>query len=95
MSLPRDAIPHSIRLEARNPARNVARFYTLEASRDLLGDLVLTLTSGRIGTSGCRRVLAVGDEAAVQQEIARRLRRRRSAPKRLGCEYERVYPPPT
>jgi len=76
-----------VHLEARNPARNVFRFYRLETGRDLFGTLVLTLTSGRIGSGGRWRILLAGDEMAIRKEFDRRLRRRATAPRRLGCVY--------
>jgi hypothetical protein len=38
------------RLEARNPARGRFRFYRIEVGTDLLGDWLVDVTYGRIGS---------------------------------------------
>ena len=39
-------------LERRDPARNMARYYSLELRTDLLGDVVAIRRWGRIGSVG-------------------------------------------
>lgn len=79
-----------IRLEARNPALNVARFYEVEVTSDLFGLVVIT-RNGRIGSArGRQRVIAAGDEGKVQRAVLAALRRRQSAPKRIGAPYQLV-----
>ncbi|MFC4170478.1 WGR domain-containing protein [Microvirga sp. GCM10011540] len=39
-----------------DPAKNMARFYSLEVERDLLGRVVLVRRWGRIGTTGKTRL---------------------------------------
>lgn len=74
-------------LEARNPDRNVARLYGVELGQDLLGDLVLVITNGRIGSPGRTRRCAVPDEAAARRALRQVLLRRGTARRRLGAPY--------
>lgn len=78
----------SILLEARNPARNIWRSYHLAAGRDLLGDWIVELTYGRIGARGHTKVMLVADEDEARSYIQKCLKRRDSAPKRIGVGYE-------
>lgn len=78
----------SILLEARNPARNIWRSYHLAAGRDLFGDWIVELTYGRIGARGHTKVILVADEDEARRTIEACLKRRQSAPKRLGVKYE-------
>jgi predicted DNA-binding WGR domain protein len=80
-----------IALEARDPARNLARAYGLEAGQDLFGTWVVELRHGRIGRRGPTRLLAFDSEAATRAEIhRRRLERRATAPCRIETGYQVV-----
>jgi len=80
-----------IRLEAVNPARNVRRFYEVAVTRDLLDDLVVTIRNGRIGCRrGQERTIIAASEADAARIVAQQLRRRASAPRRIGAEYRVV-----
>jgi predicted DNA-binding WGR domain protein len=76
------------RLEARDPARNLWRAYTLEAGRDLFGAWVVEVSYGRIGCPGRTLVRVVATEAEVCRVVRARLRRRLGAPRRIGVAYE-------
>lgn len=80
----------AIALEARDAARNLARAYGLEAGQDLFGTWVVALQHGRIGRPGRLRQFAVASEAAARAEIRRRLKRRATAPRRIGVSYQVV-----
>jgi hypothetical protein len=80
----------AIALEARDPSRGLARTYRLAVGRDLFGTWVIELRHGRIGCPGRLRQLAVNSEAAARAEIRRRLKRRASAPRRIGTRYQVV-----
>lgn len=47
-----DLFPDAVHLQSVDPARNRARFYTMDVVRDLFGAWVLVKRWGRIGTSG-------------------------------------------
>ena len=81
-----------LRLEAKDDSRNCRRAYSIRVWRDLLGDLVVEITNGRIGAGGqgTRHVYVVADEAAARKLVANRLRRRATAPRRIGVEYKIV-----
>jgi len=78
-----------IALEARAPGRNLGRAYGLEATQGLFGTWVVELRHGRIG-GGRVRLLAFENEAAARAEIRRRLKRRATAPGRIGTGYQVV-----
>ena len=75
-------------LHACDPARNHWRSYRVEAGQDLLGDWLVEVTFGRIGPGG-RTVRYVARDEAGARGLARAcLRRRASAPRRIGVPYE-------
>ncbi len=73
-------------MEARDPSRNQARAYTLEAELDLWGDFVVSTSFGRIGTRGRthRQAFASADEAlpTIRSILSKRLKtsKKRSIP---------------
>ena len=73
--------------EAHNAEKNHHRRYSIRIGRDLLDDWTITIGHGRTGQAG--RVTHFASPTAEQaQAIVRdRLRRRISAPKRIGCCY--------
>jgi hypothetical protein len=77
-----------IRLEARDPARDCFRSYRLDAGTDLFGTWLVDATYGRIGTPG-RTVRHVAcDEAEARRIVRHCLKRRATAPKRIGIPYQ-------
>lgn len=74
-------------LEARDPALGRFRAYRLEAGTDLLGDWLVDITYGRIGTRGRRIRYAVRDETEARKLVRESLRRRATARKRIGVLY--------
>jgi predicted DNA-binding WGR domain protein len=80
----------AIALEARDPALSLARAYGLEAGQDLFGTWVVELRHGRIGHRGRTRLLAFDSEVAARAEIRRCLKRRATAPRRIGTGYQVV-----
>lgn len=78
----------AVHLEASVPARNHYRAYAISAGPDLLGDWQVRITYGRIGARGRTLVYAYPDEATARQQVRACLRRRRSAPARIGTAYQ-------
>ena len=78
----------TILLEARDPARNRWRAYRIAAGQDLFGVWIVELTYGRIGARGHTKTVAVEDEAAARHYVQRCLKRRATAPKRIGIGYK-------
>ena len=74
-------------LEARDPEHGCLRSYQLEAGTDLFGTWLVEITFGRIGSNGTRIRHAVSDEYAARKMVHKNLRRRASAPKRIGTSY--------
>jgi hypothetical protein len=74
-------------LEARDPALGRFRAYRLEAGTDLLGDWLVDVTYGRIGTRGRRIRYAVQNEAEAKKLVRESLRRRSTAKRRIGVSY--------
>ncbi len=79
-----------IALEARNPARGCWRHYRVEAGTDLFGAWVVAIGYGRLGAVGRSRSYVVRDEAAARRLAEGLLRRRATAPRRLGVAYRIV-----
>jgi predicted DNA-binding WGR domain protein len=79
--------PCSISLRAVNPARNIARHYQIELSRDLFGLWVVDCRWGRIGTVGrARRFLPrTGTGTSLYAGL---IRRRIAARRRIGVPYQ-------
>ncbi len=75
-------------LEARDPSLGRFRAYLLEAGTDLLGDWLVDVTYGRIGTPGRRVRHAVASEAEARKLVRESLRRRASAKRRIGVAYQ-------
>jgi len=84
-----------IALEARAPARNRLRSWTLSADQDLFGQWQAVVTFGRIGRRGQARRHAFEDEAGLSRFVRCALLRRRSATRRIGVSYEAVEVSPS
>ncbi len=80
-------MPLSISLHARNPARNIHRAWYAEAAPDLFGTWLVQTRHGRNGTEGRRLARSFPTEQAARAYLAHLLRRRASAPQRLGVPY--------
>lgn len=78
-----------IYLEARNPAIGCARAYHLTLSRDLFGIYMVQTRYGRIGTYGHAITRSFNDEGQARGFMQICLKRRKSAPGRIGVEYVR------
>ena len=74
-------------LEARNPACGCLRHYRVEAGTDLFGTWVVVISYGRIGTVGRTRSYVVRDEAQARHLAQSILKRRATAPRRIGVAY--------
>jgi hypothetical protein len=74
-------------LEARDPALGRFRSYRLQAGTDLFGTWIVEVTYGRIGTAGRCLRYATADEAEARRLVQRSLRRRATAPRRIGVPY--------
>ncbi|KMS50598.1 MULTISPECIES: WGR domain-containing protein [Sphingomonadaceae] len=83
-------LPDPIELVAFNPARNIHRRYSITASLDLFGMIVVETRWGRIGAAGKAQRHAFADRTAAERHIAATLRRRGTAETRIGVPYERV-----
>jgi predicted DNA-binding WGR domain protein len=79
-----------VELEARDPARNVWRRYAVSAAPDLFGTWLVEVNFGRIGAPGRTRATAYPDETSARAFARRCLRRRLSAPRRIGVPYSTV-----
>jgi predicted DNA-binding WGR domain protein len=75
-------------LEARDPIHNVHRAYSFAYGQDLFGNWVVETTYGRIGAKGRTIVTVVNNEEEALKHVQKALKRRQSAPKRIGVGYE-------
>ena len=77
-------------LEAVCAKRNMARRYTVALSRDLFGVSIVEFAWGRIGTRGQGRAVSFASEDEASRFVRQLLRRRASAPMRIGVAYREV-----
>ena len=84
-----------VALEARAPALNRLRSWTLSADQDLFGQYQAVVTFGRIGRRGQIRRQSFDDEAGLSRFVRCALLRRRSATRRIGVSYEAVQASPS
>ncbi len=73
--------------EAHNTDRNHHRRYEIRLGRDLFGEWTVSLNYGRTGRGGQEIRHTGSDPAQLQHVIRESLRRRLSAPGRIGCKY--------
>jgi predicted DNA-binding WGR domain protein len=77
----------TVSFEAHHAEMNHHRRYEISVGRDLFNDWTVTIRYGRIGLRGqVKRFAGVPDDE-MKAVIRDRLRRRLSAPKRIGCAY--------
>ncbi|WP_230487970.1 WGR domain-containing protein [Novosphingobium sp. ES2-1] len=77
-------------LEAVCGERNIARRYTVALSQDLFGASIVDFAWGRIGSRGQGRAVSFASEDEAARFARQLLRRRASAPKRIGVPYREV-----
>ena len=77
----------SIKLEARSPAHRCHRAYEIAVSADLFGAWLVEMSYGRIGTSGRVKARSFSTIEAAAVEVQACLRKRASAPRRIGAAY--------
>ena len=79
-----------IALVALLPEKNIRRSYRVSLGRDLLGAWSVELRYGRIGQSAQQRRMPCGSLEDACRIARAHLRRRLSAPRRIGCAYRVV-----
>jgi predicted DNA-binding WGR domain protein len=77
-------------LQARNPQRNVYRFYNLAVNRNLFGDWIVTCCYGRIGCAGTLKHHAYPSYEEAKAFFNHVLTKRNKAHKRIKCTYKNV-----
>lgn len=82
--------PRLIHLRAVDPARNIARDYSIWMSIDLFGDYVVETCWGRIGAKGQRQRRSFPDALSARRHVRAIIRKRRGARKRIGADYRLV-----
>ncbi len=77
----------TLAFEAHHAEKNHHRRYRVTLGRDLLNDWTVAISYGRAGQGGRELRYAATKPEEMQAVIRERLRRRLSAPKRIGCAY--------
>lgn len=77
----------SVTFEAHNDQRNHHRRYEIRLGRDLFGEWTVALRYGRTGRGGQEVRHSAANSEQLRKVIRESLRRRLSAPKRIGCAY--------
>ncbi len=80
----------NVAFEAHHAEKNHHRRYEITIGRDLLDDWTVSIRYGRTGTGGHVLRYAGQDTAMLQAIVKERMRRRLSAPRRIGCAYQLV-----
>ena len=77
-----------IKLEAKNPEKGNFRSYAIDAGPDLFGHWEIEVSYGRIGRRGRSVTYSAPDDVAAATIIRQCLKKRSSAPKRIGVPYK-------
>ena len=77
----------TLAFEAHNQENNHHRRYEVVLGQDLLDDWTVAIRYGRVGQGGRQLRFASPRPDEIRAVIRDRLRRRLSAPKRIGCPY--------
>lgn len=77
----------TLAFEAHNAEMNRHRSYEVVLGQDLLDDWTVAIRYGRVGQGGRILRFASPKSDEIRGIIRDRLRRRLSAPKRIGCSY--------
>jgi len=77
----------TVAFEAHSHAENHHRRYQITVGRDLLDDWTVAIRYGRTGQGGREMRFASPQPDEMRAVIRNRLRRRLSAPRRIGCPY--------
>lgn len=80
----------TLSLEAHSAEHNHHRRYEITIGRDMLDDWTLAVRYGRVGRRGQEQRYSANDASEIRAIIRDKLRRRISAPKRIGCRYRLV-----
>jgi predicted DNA-binding WGR domain protein len=75
-------------LEAKDASRNLHRAYSIAYGQDLFGNWIVETTYGRIGRKGRTIVTVVANEDEALKHVRKCLKRRESAPTRIGIAYK-------
>ena len=78
----------AIHLEACDPERNIWRSYSITGGQDLFGDWIVAMNYGRVGARGTTKTVVLPDEAETRRYVQKCLKKRESAPKRIGIDYK-------
>ena len=75
---------------AVDPTRNIAREYSVDATVDFFGRIVVEQRWGRVGCKGCGKTTSFENGEAAERYIARVAARRATSPRRLQTAYREV-----
>lgn len=78
----------NILLQAKHPAKNIYRWYTLRVDQNLFGEWCLFISYGRIGQRGQSKQSQWSELAVLMAQMKSILRKRLTATNRIGCNYE-------
>ncbi len=77
----------NLTFEAHHAELNHHRRYEITVGQDLLDDWIVSIRYGRMGERGQEKRFAAAEANELKAIIRDRLRRRLSAPRRIGCAY--------
>lgn len=80
----------TMHLHAKNPPKNLYRWYTIRVDQTLFGEWCLSISYGRIGQRGKSKQYQWSELTLLMAHIKGILRKRLNATNRIGCNYEIV-----
>lgn len=79
-----------LHLTAKNPSKNIYRFYKIFTSKDLFGFTCIHTCYGRIGTQGRMKSYAFLDLDKAKNFLKNILKKRINSSKRIGVDYKNI-----
>lgn len=76
-------------LTAKNPNKNIYRFYSIFMDKDIFGFTCIHTCYGRTGTKGRLKSYSFGDKYTGEIFLNKILNKRLSASKRIGVNYKK------
>tara|TARA_R110002050_G_scaffold44475_2_gene105942 strand:+ start:7219 stop:7593 length:375 start_codon:yes stop_codon:yes gene_type:complete len=79
-----------LHLTAKNPSKNIYRFYTIFTSKDLFGFTCIHTCYGRIGTKGKMNSYSFLEKDKAERYLNTIMNKRLNASKRIGVDYNTI-----
>ncbi|MCX7075604.1 MAG: WGR domain-containing protein [Methylococcales bacterium] len=78
-------------MQAHDDEQNLHRFYRIEYGQDLFDQWIVEINYGRVGCKGRSLITLFDSQKDSLSYVKQSLKRRQSAHRRIGVNYESVY----